>query len=244
LALSCSCRPKFSGSPALLSCPIASACWLGSLDYLMVSGETTSDHVRRALEQSGNDIRVMAIVARAAVQTGDLELRPAAGGSRLKSTRRQPMRSPCPPRAVLSTEQILDQVVPRVDRWRSGSPTFSIPTRLESRPCSLPHRSDQTGGLIPNKLHWNNCGARAKPGPASTKWPRPARRWNPQSRKNQLARNARRICQLAHPMGDFEEAFNQATIGVALSPLHSGARTTLDRASEAEGETPGIEDPS
>ncbi len=218
-------------------CPVRSLphAWLAILDYLVVSGETTSDHVRRALSQSGNDARVMALGARAAVQVGDLQLAARCWRKSLEIDPSQADDIALVAGAVLSPDQILDQVLPI-----NGDQVIRFADLLYSDPSSKPARDQFLKEAI----------KRAESDPAQTQTERIWCEGQARARLNErdLARKQMEAALAEEPKrehwrdeyidwlirwGDTEEAFNQATVGVHVVPGQSGPRTALDRATEA-----------
>ena len=218
-------------------CPVRSLphVWLASLDYLIESGETTSDHVRRALAQSGNDTRVMALGARAAVQVRDLELAARCWRKSLEINPATADDVALSAGAVLSPEQILDQVLPE-----SGTLVIRFVDLLYQDAASKTAR----------RLFLNEAIKRAGRDPKQTE---PERLWcEAQARarldERDLARKQMESALAEEPTregwrneyidwlirwGDTEEAFAQATIGANLVPMQSGPRSALERATEA-----------
>jgi tetratricopeptide (TPR) repeat protein len=218
-------------------CPVRSLphVWLASLDYLIESGESTSDHVRRALEQSGNDIRVLALGARAAVQVGDLDLAARCWRKSLEINPSTADEVALVAGALLSPEQILNQVLPV-----SGSLVIRFVDLLYPGPASQParllflkeaiKRAQRDPKQTPSERLWSEAQARARLDDQDV-----ARKQMESALAEEPTRERWRdeYVDWLIRWGDSEEAFNQATIGVNLVPPQAGPRTTLDRAAEA-----------
>jgi O-antigen ligase len=209
--------------------------WLASLDYLLKSGETTSAHVRRALAQSGNDTRIMALGARAAANAADL---PLAARCWRKSLEIDPARADdiaLAAGAVLSPDQILDQVLPH-----SGSQVIRFADLLYSQPTTKAARNrflqeaierarSDPGQTRPERL-WCEARARAR----LDEWDRAREQMQAALALEPTRENWRaEYVDWLIRWGDPEEAFNQATIGLYLEPGQSNLRSALDRATEA-----------
>jgi O-antigen ligase len=218
-------------------CPVRSLphAWLASLDYLIESGETTSDHVRRAFAQCGNDTRVMALGARAVVQVRDLELAARCWRKSLEINPATADAVALSAGAVLSPEQILDQVLPE-----SGTLVIRFVDLLYPGPPSKPARL----------LFLKEAIVRASRDPTQTDSERIWCEAQARARLDEqdLARKRMEAALAEEPTrdewrneyidwlirwGDTEEAFAQATIGVNLVPMQSGPRSALERAAEA-----------
>ena len=218
-------------------CPVRSLphVWLASLDYLIESGETTSDHARRALAQSGNDIRVMALGARAAVQVRDFELAARCWRKSLEINPSAADEVALVAGAVLRPAQILDQVLPV-----NGTLVIRFVDLLYADPTSKPARvrflneAIKHAQLDPNQTRSERlwCEAQAR---ARLDEPDIARKQMESALAEEPTRETWRneYVDWLIRWGDTAEAFNQATIGVTLVPLQPGPRMALDRATEA-----------
>jgi O-antigen ligase/tetratricopeptide (TPR) repeat protein len=218
-------------------CPFRSLphVWLASLDYLIESGEATSVHARRGLEQSGNDIRIMAVIARAAVQAGDLELAAQCWRKSLDINSATTDDIALIAGKVLSPTQILSLVLPD-----DGAPVIRfvdlLYTDLASKPArelfldeAIKRADRDTTQARPERL-WRAAQALARKGQ-----PEPARKRMEDALAEEPTRAGWRDEYVAWLIrwGDAEEAFSQATIGVNLAPSQSGPRAALERATEA-----------
>jgi hypothetical protein len=219
------------------SCPVRalSHAWLGGLDYLIESGEPTSVHISRALAQSGNDIRIMTLCARIALQAGDqrlaarcwrrlLEVRPTRGDDIALVAA-----------AALTPEQILNDVLPPngLLTIRFADLIYADSVSKSSRVLFLNaaiERAENDLSLSPSERIWCIGQARAR-----LDEPEAARKLMAGALAEEPTREDWRddYVNWLIRWGDTDEAFNQALIGVNLLPSHSGPQGTLDRATQA-----------
>ncbi len=218
-------------------CPVRSLphAWLASLDFLIEPGETTSAHVRRALKQSGNDTRVMALGARAAVQAGDLELAARCWRKSLEINPSGTDGVAVAAVGVLSPEQILDQVLSEdaTQVIRFADLLYSDPEWKAARETFLHEaikRAARDPGRTPEERVWCEAQARARLDDRDL-----ARKQMEDALALEPAREDWRVEYVDWLIrwGDAQEAFNQATLAVAFAPGQSGPRAALERAKEA-----------
>ena len=207
---------------------------LASLDYLIPGIETTSDHARRALALAGNDTPTLATAARAASQAGDLRL--AAGCWRkilLVGEAGWPSVAD-QARAILTPRQILDWVVP------DGRYALRFADRLFEAPEDRPVRNQFLEWAIDrlprdreppeaDRLRFE-AQAQARLGRAGL-----AEERMTAALSLEPGRSAWRaeLVEWLIGWGKFEEAHDQALLGIHLAPSDPEANRAVELAAEA-----------
>ncbi len=209
--------------------------WLASLDFLVLGGETTAVHAERALDQSGNDTRIMAVAARAALDVGDLSL---AARCWRKSLQTFPSRVDEIARVAggfLTPRQILDEVLSTnaTQIIQFADLLYAKPESKSARDLFLAEaikRADVDSAQTPTERLWVKAQAQARRDERAQ-----ARKLMESALADEPDRESWRgeYVDWLILWGDPDEAFRQAQIGVYLHPEGSGPKAVLERATQA-----------
>ena len=209
--------------------------WLASLDYLVIAGETTSVHAQRALDQSGNDTRIMAVAARAALDVGDLTLAARCWRKALVTFPSRVDEIAQIAGVFLSPQQILDEVLSAnaTQIIHFADVLYSKPESKSARDLFLAEaikRADSDPQQTLSQRGWIKAQAYARLDERD------------QARKLMEAALADEpdhqdwrgeYVDWLIRWGDPDEALNQARIGVYLHPENSGFQALVERATQA-----------
>jgi O-antigen ligase/tetratricopeptide (TPR) repeat protein len=218
-------------------CPVAALAHaeLASLDFLLERGEPTTAYACRAARLAGPDSRILAHIARVAVQDGDLGL--AAGcWRRMLEVRGAAWEEVADAAgAVLSPERVLDQVLPPGGRFEVVFSDY-LYAEPEARPArerflkAALERLPRNAELPEDERLWIEAQARARLGDRERA---AALMGTALAREPQRSEWRLEYVNWLLNWGDFDRAHRQARIGVQFAPGHGHLRHALKVAVEA-----------